>query len=399
MHTHLTALISRLPSDNLITITGATASLRNGDVHYPFRQDSDFLYLTGLSVPGLVLTVSPRANQEPGLLRPSQWQEQEVILWREAITDLDRVWGSDKISDDEIVRIAGITDIRDIGGLEVYSACHREAWSNPENEKGIPYTDWIASQARNDETEKTDWKTIVHSLRLIKTPDEIEKIKKAISVSQEAFSNIESILWPWMYEYEIEAEIARIFRSHHLIEAYPSIVASGANACVLHYTAHMRQIEEGDLVLIDAGAEYMGYASDMTRTFVVGWVYAPRQLAIYEAVERVKKIAEHTLKPGISLTAYELIVRTAMNGELRALWLISQDASEDEIIRLSRKYYPHRTSHFLGLDVHDVGPRDAILVPGMVLTIEPGIYITEEAIGIRIEDDYLITEYWCERLS
>lgn len=111
MHTHLTALISRLPSDNLITITGATASLRNGDVHYRFRQDSDFLYLTGLSVPGLVLTIL----------------SEEIILWREAITDLDRVWGSDKISDDEIVRIAGIVDIRDIGGLEVYSACHREA--------------------------------------------------------------------------------------------------------------------------------------------------------------------------------------------------------------------------------------------------------------------------------
>ncbi len=135
-----------------------------------------------------------------------------------------------------------------------------------------------------------------------------------------------------MYEYEIEAEIARVFRSHHLTEAYPSIVASGPNTCVLHYTAHTRQLQSGDLVLIDAGAEYMGYASDMTRTFcvshsplegcpverdgVVVSCFTPRQLAVYNAVERVKKIAENTLKPGISLIAYELVVRTAMNTEL-----------------------------------------------------------------------------------
>ncbi len=358
MNTHLTTLISQLPSDHIITITGATLALRNGDVHYPFRQDSDFLYLTGLSVPGLVLTIFSDA----------------VILWREPITDLDRVWGSDKISDDEIVRIAGITDIRDSTYLELYRSGKKE---------------------KNDDATRD----IIHSLRLIKTPDEIEKIKKAISVSQEAFAHIESILSPWMYEYEIEAGFARIFRSHHLTEAYPSIVASGANACVLHYTAHTRQLESSDLVLIDAGAEHMGYASDMTRTLVVGWVYAPRQLAVYEAVERVKKIAENTLKPGISLTAYELIVRTAMNDELITLWLIPLNASEEETVLLSRKYYPHRTSHFLGLDVHDVGPRDAVLAPGMILTIEPGIYIPDEQIGVRIEDDYLITESGYTKLS
>lgn len=149
-----------------------------------------------------------------------------------------------------------------------------------------------------------------------------------------------------MYEYEIEAEVARIFRSHHLTEAYPSIVASGPNSCVLHYSAHMRQLEEGDLVLIDAGAEYMGYASDMTRTFAVSG-FAPRQLAVYEAVDRVKKIAENTLSPGISLTEYEQIVRVAMNEELTNLGLIPPDATEDEVAKLSRKYYPHRTSHFL----------------------------------------------------
>jgi Xaa-Pro aminopeptidase len=210
MNSHLTTLITQLPSDQLITITGATVSPRNGDVHYPFRQDSDFLYLTGLSVPGLVLTIGKSLEQNPPSLHSSPLDRGaiEIILWREAITDLDRVWGSDKISDEEMVRISGIEDIRDRSDLEEYNTRHREERGDPENKKGIPYTDWIASYpkstsnasqkgaARNDETGETDWKSIIHSLRLIKTPDEIEKIKKAISVSQEAFAHIESIMKP-----------------------------------------------------------------------------------------------------------------------------------------------------------------------------------------------------------
>ena len=196
MHPHLTTLISRLPSDQLITITGATALLRNGDVHYPFRQDSDFLYLTGLSVPGLVLTIwkqseqnppSPLRHNSPLELRTQNLSQgvsetTEIILWREAITDLDRVWGSDKISDDEIVRIVGITDIRDVGGLEAYS----------ETKPPLIPLSQEGSELPNPET----WKSIIHSFRLIKTPDEIDKIRKAIAVSQEAFAHIEAILKP-----------------------------------------------------------------------------------------------------------------------------------------------------------------------------------------------------------
>ena len=273
MYPHLTTLMSQLPSDHIITITGATLALRNGDVYYPFRQDSDFLYLTGLSVPGLVLTIWKQSEQNPpSPLSQGGSETTETILWREPITDLDRVWGSDKLTDEEMVRIAGIVDIRDIGGLEEYSKKKTE--QNPPSP--LRHNSLLEVQTQNlyqggtESLNPETLKSIIHSLRLIKTPDEIEKIRKAIVVSQEAFAHIESILRPRMYEYEIDAEIARIFRSHHLTEAYPSIVASGANACVLHYTAHTRQLESGDLVLIDAGAEHMGYASDMTRTLVVG---------------------------------------------------------------------------------------------------------------------------------
>lgn len=167
--------------------------------------------------------------------------------------------------------------------------------------------------------EESKWRPIIHSLRLIKTPDEIEKIRKAIRVSHEAFAHVEKIIKPGMYEYQIEAEIARIFRKYHLTEAYPTIVASGPNTCILHYTEHSRQIKEGDLVLIDAGSEYMGYASDTTRTIFVGNTMTERIQQVYESVIRIKKIAEKALIPNRSFIEYENIVRNAMNLELQML--------------------------------------------------------------------------------
>lgn len=160
---------------------------------------------------------------------------------------------------------------------------------------------------------------MIYSLRLIKTPDEIEKIRKAIRVSHEAFAHIEKIIKVGMYEYEIEAEMARIFRSHHLTEAYPSIVASGPNTCILHYMDHTRQIEAGDLVLIDAGAEHMGYASDTTRTLFIGESMTDRVQQVYDTVLSIKKIAENTMRPGINFLEYETRVRSAMNMELQKL--------------------------------------------------------------------------------
>jgi Xaa-Pro aminopeptidase len=271
--------------------------------------------------------------------------------------------------------ISGILDIRDLKEFEEYYNLHKISLM-----------------------EEDVYCPLIHSLRMIKTPLEIEKIRKAIRVSHEAFSHIEKIIQSGMYEYEIEAEIARIFRKHHLTEAYATIVASGPNTCTLHYTQHTRCIQDGDLVLIDAGSEYMGYASDTTRTLFVGDTMPEREKQVYESVLRVKLIAENTLKPHISFAEYELIVMKAMIQELQNLWLIPENSTEEIKRVLSRKYYPHKTSHFLGLDVHDVGPRDIVFLPGMVLTIEPGIYIREENIGVRIEDDYLVTDSGCEKL-
>ena len=356
MNSHLSLFLSRIPPDVFIEIRGAIEQLRNGDVHYPFRQNSDFLYLTGLSIPKLILSFF--------------WEE--VILWREEITDQDHIWGTDKLSDEEIMDILGISDIRDLVNFEAYR--------------------------KNISSESIfDPKEILSQMRLIKTPDEIEKIRKAITITNWAFERVKEKICAGMYEYEVEAIFAYEFRKSGVTEAYPTIVASGKNACTLHYTKNISKIENGDLILIDAGCEYMGYASDWTRMLSVGDV-SERQKSVLKSVETIKKFAESILKPGIWKMDYEVQVRQAMIIELELLWLIHPALSVSEKIDKSRIYYPHSTSHFLGLDVHDVGPRDIQIEKWMVLTIEPGIYISEENIGVRIEDDYLITEQGCQKL-
>lgn len=354
MNNHLTAYISELPEDTLVILYGNSPIIRNGDVYYSFRQSSDFLYLTGISSPDLILTIS----------------NNEVILWRDPISEKDIIWGSDKWTDIRMIETSWIVYIRDKNDFEIYKNQH----SNQ-----ILAQEIVVSG--------------IHKLRLIKTPDEIEIIKKAIQITEKTY---EYLLWniqPGMYEYEIEAMIAYQFRRHRGIEAFPSIVASGSNACILHYTANNRKIETGDLVLIDFGVEIDGYGADISRTFVVGGIMNSRQQEIYNAVLQVKWFAENTLKPGITRKDWNVGVKEYMFAVCSKLWL-----DIEKYTALTNPYFPHSIGHFLGLDTHDVGDSDIPFAPGMILTIEPGIYIPQESIGIRVEDDYLITESGCEKL-
>ncbi len=239
---------------------------------------------------------------------------------------------------------------------------------------------------------------LLKPLRMIKTEEEILYIWKAISITHMAYEKIRTLIKPKMSEFEIEALIAGTFRSQHTTEAYPTIVASGKNACTLHYTAHTSIIEDGDMVLIDFWAEYHGYASDITRVFPV-WETSERQKEVYTSVIAVKDYAESLIRPGVKKSDYELMVREKMNEELQKLGLISEGISRETRETLSRQYFPHSVSHFLGLDVHDIWERDTLFEKWMVITCEPGIYIPLEGIGIRLEDDILITENGRENLS
>lgn len=395
----LNKLISRLPKDNLTIIQGNNLIMRNGDVYYPFRQDSDFLYLTGLNVPGLVVTIwkTEQKFSTSSVGTSSEKEASETILWREPITEHDIIWWSDKLSDDELRTISWVEDIRDIGKLEEYCICHREEWSDPGQKKGIPHNDWIASCLAGDgatEISKIQpWQSIIHELRIIKTSEEIAKIQNCIRITQNIYQEVLERVKPWMYEYEIEAIIAYGFRRHHGTEAFPTIVASGGNSCILHYTKNNRQIESGDIVLIDFGIELWGYGADISRTFALWWL-SKRQQEIYDAVEDVKKYAENTLKPGITRSTWNLWVKEYMYNTCVRLGL----KDIEQYTATTNQYYPHSIGHFLGLDTHDVWENSVPLVPGMVLTIEPGIYIPSESIWIRIEDDYLVTESGCVKL-
>jgi Xaa-Pro aminopeptidase len=373
-----------LQDDTFLLIVWSKESRRNGDIMYPFRQNSSVLLLTWVSSPDIVVTC-----------KKHEW----VCEWKifsDPLSDHEKLWWSERLSYDEITQYSGIESVLPLFELLGYIDSSMNTTQSIYTHQNIdnPYLENLLEY----NCEMHGISELLDPLRMIKTDEEIDCMRRAIQVTHQAFNCVKEKIQPGMYEYEIEALIAWVFRSHHLTEAYPTIVASGINACTLHYMKHTRRIEEGDLVLIDFGAEYMGYAADITRVFAVGMPNS-RQRMIHESVSRVKNFAQSILRPGIKKTDYEVQVREKMNIELEKLWLISSSDSQEEREKLSRKYYPHSTSHFLGLDVHDVGSREAILEIGMVVTCEPGIYIREEWIGIRLEDDILITENGCENLS
>ncbi|CAG1773126.1 partial Xaa-Pro aminopeptidase, partial [uncultured bacterium] len=236
---------------------------------------------------------------------------------------------------------------------------------------------------------------ILHDLRAVKSPVEIERIRQAVDITGQAFRRLLGFIRPGVWEYEIEAEIWHEFlRRRSRGPAFQTIVASGPETCTLHYVKNDKQCREGDLVLIDFGAEYSNYAGDLTRTVPVGGRFSPRQRAVYDAVLRVQKAAIQMLRPGSTLETVNEAVGRIVEAELIGLGLLDPAAvqAQPKDKPLYKKYFPHGLSHHLGLDVHDYGDRFRPFEAGMVFTCEPGIYIREEGIGVRIENDILITD-------
>jgi Xaa-Pro aminopeptidase len=236
---------------------------------------------------------------------------------------------------------------------------------------------------------------LMHQLRAIKLPQEVELINRAIHITDQMFRRLLRFVKPGVWEYEIEAEMMHEFLRHRSRgAAYTPIIASGANACVLHYIDNSQLCQDGDLLLLDLGAEYANYNADMTRSIPVNGRFTSRQRAVYEAVLRVMKAATQMLRPGNLWDEYHLEVGKIMESELIGLGLLDRTevAKQNPDAPLYKKYFMHGTSHFLGLDVHDVGNKYRRFEPGMVFTCEPGIYIREEGLGIRLENNILITE-------
>jgi Xaa-Pro aminopeptidase len=383
----------------------APVAVRSHDVEYRYRQDNDLLYLTGFAEPEATCLLAPDAAEPFTLfVRP---RDREREIWTGVRTGVQGA--RDDYGADGAYPIDELTE-RLPKAIEhapvLYFAPGRDARFN---QRLLDLFAWARdNRARSGAGPRglLDPGTILHELRLFKRPEEIAAMERAAAISAEAHRAAMTAVRPGAFEYEIEALIDYTFRRRGATgPAYPSIVASGANATILHYVDNDRRMADGDLLLVDAGAEVDGYCADVTRTYPVGHRFSVRQRALYEIVLRAQEAAIAAVRPGASFDApHERAIELLVDGLLAHELLAG--AREDIIERGQyRRFYMHRTSHWLGMDVHDVGvyhvgegPR--ALAPGMVLTVEPGLYVAADddsvdaqwrGIGIRIEDDVLVT--------
>jgi Xaa-Pro aminopeptidase len=390
--------------DAVVLIAAAPERMRNADAAWPYRQDSDFHYLSGFPEPDAVLALLPGR------------QHGEVVLFcRERDAERER-WHGEFIGTERAVAGYGmddafpIDDIDDIlpgmieGRARVY--CH----FGREPQFDAQLLGWMRRlrQLRGGGVVPKEFVALghlLHDLRLYKSRAELKLMRASAAIAAEAHLAAMAMARAGRHEYEVEAELLRVMRSRGAVAAFPPIVASGVNACTMHYQANRAVLRNGDLLLIDAGAELDCYASDISRSFPISGRFTREQRALYEVVLTAQQAAIDEVQPGRSYsTAHDVAVHVITEG-LCALGLIKGDPAEAILQGSYKRFFPAKTSHWLGLDVHDVGdyrvdgePR--ILEPGMVLTVEPGIYIAPDdmtvpeawrGIGMRIEDDVAVT--------
>jgi Xaa-Pro aminopeptidase len=374
----------------------------NADGHMKFRQNNDLFYLSGIDQEETVLVLSPNAKN-PKL---------REVLFVKKTSELIEIWEGHKFTKEEARELSGIetvywTEQFDAVFHQLVVDCDQIYLNTNEHARSSNQVQTRDQRFIDSIKEKYPLHRllraapIMQDLRMFKSPLEIEQIKKACKITEEAFSRILKFVKPGVFEYEIEAEITHEFlRKGSRGHAYESIVASGASACVLHYIDNDKTCKDGELILLDFGAEYGNYNADLTRVIPVSGKFTERQKAVYNSVLAVYHVAKNSMKAGISFADYDKKVAEAMEQQLIKLGLLNVEevAKQNTEQPLYRKYFMHGVSHFLGLDVHDVGHKHEPIKAGMVLTIEPGIYIREEGIGIRIENDILVTDTGNEEL-
>ena len=388
----------------ILILPAATERVRSRDTHFPYRQDSDFWYLTGFAEPEAVL-----------VLVPGRKHGESILFCRERDPEREG-WDGPRLGPDGVVDQLGvddaypISDIDDIlpGLLEGRRRVHYHLGRDPDFDlKLIGWLNRVRAQVRHGAQPPQEFLELGHLLdeqRLFKSADEIRLMQRAADISVEAHRAAMRAARPGIHEYELQAELERVFRMHDAEPAYASIVGTGANACVLHYRDNRARSKAGELVLIDAGAEYRGYAADITRTFPVGGRFSKQQRAIHDLVCAAQAAALAQARPGVAYEAGHVAAVEVLTEGLLALGLLQGTLGEAIKREDYKRFYRHKTGHWLGLDVHDVGEyrldgESRLLEPGMVFTIEPGLYIPAapdlpakwHGIGVRIEDDVLVT--------
>jgi Xaa-Pro aminopeptidase len=391
--------IKHLKANSIAIFNSNDEHPMNGDAYHNFKQNSDLFYLSGVDQEDTILVIYPDCVLE----------EFREALFIKRTSDAMVTWNGYKLSMEQAREVSGIKNIYWADEYEVKmrpiinyaSNIYLSLNENDRSTISIPYKDLRFAQMMRDKYPLHEFERatpILHRLRSIKSSYELELMKIAVGISEKMFARILKFVRPDVWEYEIEAEVIHEYLSNRANgHSFSPIVASGGNSCILHYVDNNKQCKEGDILLLDSGADYANYASDMTRTIPVNGVYTPRQKQVYNAVLRTMQEAKKLLKPGVLLMEYQAQVGEITQKELVDLGLLTMDdiKKQDPKWPAYKRYFMHGTSHFLGIDVHDVGMRYEPMKPGMTFSCEPGIYIKEEGIGVRIENEILITENGC----
>ena len=383
-------LIESINADGLIIVPGNGLMQRSTETTYDFRQDSNLFYLCGIEEPNCTLVIDTKTGRSFVML-PIRTGIHAVFEGTQDIEKLKRASGVDEIIDEK----AGWQWLRKMPTKAIFMP------KKPVTRLGDMYTNphraSVYSKVRRIFGDNiNDIRANLSSLRVIKTTEELACIEKAVQITIASIDAVVAQRQKINSENQLEAELTKNFRvlgaSGH---AYSPIVASGKASCTLHYINNNSSIKNGDIVLLDVGAEYNNYAADISRTYVWAGQATKRQQSVIEAVKQAQQQLINYLEPGISWKDYAAEADKQVANQLQQLGLLKPGYTQAEL----RQYFPHAISHFLGLDVHDVGDYTKPLQKGMVIAVEPGIYINNEAIGVRIEDDVVITDNGAKIIS
>ncbi|MBD8491151.1 aminopeptidase P family protein [Echinicola sp. CAU 1574] len=389
-------LKQKLNPRSLVIIHSNDVMPTNADGTMKFRQNNDLFYLSGIDQEETILVMCPDFPNE---------SMREILLVRETNEHI-AIWEGNKLTKKRAEELSGIKNVQWTSNYEAtlatLTAYAEHIYLSTNEHRGASH-EIVTKNAREIEKIKKYYPLhefcrlapIVETLRSVKEEEEVEQIQRACDITEKGFRRVLTFIGPGVMEYEIEAEYMHEFlRQGSRGFAYEPIIGSGYNSCVLHYLENDQVCQSGDLILMDVGAEYGNYNADMTRTVPVSGKFNERQKSVYNAVLRVKREAVNMLRPSVAIQEYQKEVGKVMESELVGLGLLDRTdvKNQDPANPLYRKYFMHGTSHHLGLDVHDVGSVYEPIQKGMVFTVEPGIYIREEGIGIRLENNYVIGE-------
>jgi len=384
--------LESIKDNSMLILFAGEAPQKSADEAYSFTPNRNFYYMTGINREKMILMIT-KVNKKVN----------QTLFIEKADPVLEK-WVGKRMTVEEAKEASGIENIQYLEDFEsavarlmlnykmkkLYLDLERSSWNS------IPTVSNIFAKSIKERYPELSIKNIyqdICSLRLIKTEEEIAEIKKAIEITNEGIKSLMKNAKPGMMEYQIEANFDYVLKCSGVTDyAFKTIAASGINGTVLHYSQNNSKTQDGDLILFDLGAQWNYYNADISRTFPLNGKFTERQKEIYNIVLKAMADTMAVIKPGVPFTKLNETTRASLAESLKKIGLIKEDAE------LS-KYYYHGVSHYLGLDTHDVGSRESELKPGMVLTVEPGLYIEEEKIGIRIENDVVVTDDGCEDLA